>query len=351
MGDFRLRVKVNAEEETFLRPEETITRLDSRSVISTFGEERLLRRQRGGGGGKRRGFVSVMVTSVQSPKSFHCIFEAAAAGSSSSSSSSSEALSSMTAAMTSYYNSPAAEQEANLTASDFDEGLEGRVLACAFRSGTSILPGQHDWCRVVVLKVVAAEEYSVRFVDSGKTQVVHRNYLRLLRRDFANALPAQAVLCSLAGVKPRSSSWSPAVKRRFISQIKAMKGQFITLVLDSKSIGKDDSPVPLILVHANVEEVGHPPPPPHEKGEASTTATTRSRATTRSCAVKRLLCVNEMVLEVNDGVLDDAAAAGRRMEQVWKSAEQDIKHHVVKRRNYLAAFGEKRLALIKPFAI
>ena len=70
-----------------------------------------------------------------------------------------------------------------------------------------------------------------------------------------------------------------------------------------------NGPIPLILVHVNVENLGE-----------------------RQVVC---LCINEMMVQVRDGGLDDFKDRGRRMLTTWKSFQQDIKRYMIRKSNKL----------------
>ncbi|KFP84947.1 Tudor domain-containing protein 5, partial [Acanthisitta chloris] len=70
------------------------------------------------------------------------------------------------------------------------------------------------WYRVVVHRVVSDREVEVFYADYGHLQVVRKSWLRFLKCCYLK-LPAQAVPCSLARVKPVGGTWSSAATLRF----------------------------------------------------------------------------------------------------------------------------------------
>ncbi|KFP30933.1 Tudor domain-containing protein 5, partial [Colius striatus] len=81
---------------------------------------------------------------------------------------------------------------------------------------SSVQPGQlccvtvlQWWYRVVIHRVLSDQEVEVFHVDYGNLQVVKKSCLRFLKWCYLK-LPAQAIPCSLAWVKPVESVWSSA---------------------------------------------------------------------------------------------------------------------------------------------
>ncbi|NXN80729.1 TDRD5 protein, partial [Bombycilla garrulus] len=65
------------------------------------------------------------------------------------------------------------------------------------------------WYRVIIHRVVSEEEVEVFYADYGHLQVVQKSWLRFLKWHYLK-LPAQAIPCSLAWVKPVEGRWSSA---------------------------------------------------------------------------------------------------------------------------------------------
>ncbi|NWI58838.1 TDRD5 protein, partial [Calyptomena viridis] len=86
---------------------------------------------------------------------------------------------------------------------------------------SAVRPGQlccvmvsNWWYRVIIHRVISDQEVEVFYADYGHLQVVQKSRLRFLKWHFLN-LPAQAIPCSLAWVKPVEGSWSPAATLLF----------------------------------------------------------------------------------------------------------------------------------------
>ncbi|NXO67463.1 TDRD5 protein, partial [Phainopepla nitens] len=65
------------------------------------------------------------------------------------------------------------------------------------------------WYRVIIHRVVSDQEVEVFYADYGHLQVVQKSWLRFLKWHYLK-LPAQAIPCSLAWVKPVEGRWSSA---------------------------------------------------------------------------------------------------------------------------------------------
>ncbi|NXU96578.1 TDRD5 protein, partial [Cettia cetti] len=65
------------------------------------------------------------------------------------------------------------------------------------------------WYRVIIHRVVSDQEVEVFCADYGRLQIVRKSSLRFLKWHYLK-LPAQAVPCSLAWVKPVQGTWSSA---------------------------------------------------------------------------------------------------------------------------------------------
>ncbi|NXY48322.1 TDRD5 protein, partial [Ceuthmochares aereus] len=79
---------------------------------------------------------------------------------------------------------------------------------------SSVHPGQlcclnisKWWYRVIIHRVINDQEVEVFFADYGNLGIVQRSCLRFLKWCYLK-LPAQAIPCSLAWVKPMGGSWS-----------------------------------------------------------------------------------------------------------------------------------------------
>ncbi|NWX27127.1 TDRD5 protein, partial [Notiomystis cincta] len=65
------------------------------------------------------------------------------------------------------------------------------------------------WYRVVIHRVINDQEVEVFYADYGHLQIVQKSWLRFLKWHYLK-LPAQAIPCSLAWVKPVEGTWSSA---------------------------------------------------------------------------------------------------------------------------------------------
>ncbi|XP_033372408.1 tudor domain-containing protein 5 isoform X2 [Parus major] len=65
------------------------------------------------------------------------------------------------------------------------------------------------WYRVIIHRVVNDQEVEVFYADYGHLQIVQKSWLRFLKWHYLK-LPAQAIPCSLAWVKPVEGTWSSA---------------------------------------------------------------------------------------------------------------------------------------------
>ncbi|NWH95710.1 TDRD5 protein, partial [Aegithalos caudatus] len=81
---------------------------------------------------------------------------------------------------------------------------------------SSVRPGQlccvmvsKWWYRVIIHRVISEQEVEVFCADYGRLQIVHKSLLRFLKWHYLK-LPAQAIPCSLAWVKPVEGRWSNA---------------------------------------------------------------------------------------------------------------------------------------------
>ncbi|NWS94379.1 TDRD5 protein, partial [Mionectes macconnelli] len=70
------------------------------------------------------------------------------------------------------------------------------------------------WYRVIIHRVVSDQEVEVFYADYGHLQIVQKSWLRFLKWQYLK-LPAQAIPCSLAWVKPVEGAWSPAATLLF----------------------------------------------------------------------------------------------------------------------------------------
>ncbi|NWX64800.1 TDRD5 protein, partial [Promerops cafer] len=65
------------------------------------------------------------------------------------------------------------------------------------------------WYRVIIHRVISDQEVEVFYADYGHLQIVQKSWLRFLKWHYLK-LPAQAIPCSLAWVKPVEGTWSSA---------------------------------------------------------------------------------------------------------------------------------------------
>ncbi|XP_009992975.1 PREDICTED: tudor domain-containing protein 5 [Chaetura pelagica] len=86
---------------------------------------------------------------------------------------------------------------------------------------SSIQPGQlccvtvlKWWYRVIIHRVVSDQEVEVFYPDYGNLDIVRKSCLRFLKWCYLK-LPAQAIPCSLAWVKPVEGTWSSAATLLF----------------------------------------------------------------------------------------------------------------------------------------
>ncbi|XP_068879040.1 tudor domain-containing protein 5 isoform X2 [Aphelocoma coerulescens] len=70
------------------------------------------------------------------------------------------------------------------------------------------------WYRVIIHRVINDQEVEVFFADYGQLQIVQKSWLRFLKWHYLK-LPAQAIPCSLAWVKPVEGTWSSAATLLF----------------------------------------------------------------------------------------------------------------------------------------
>ncbi|NWU12892.1 TDRD5 protein, partial [Cephalopterus ornatus] len=81
------------------------------------------------------------------------------------------------------------------------------------------------WYRVIIHRVISDQEVEVFYADYGHLQIVQKSWLRFLKWHYLK-LPAQAIPCSLAWVKPVEGTWSPAATLLFknLCRIKELVG-------------------------------------------------------------------------------------------------------------------------------
>ncbi|NXK10648.1 TDRD5 protein, partial [Herpetotheres cachinnans] len=86
---------------------------------------------------------------------------------------------------------------------------------------SSVQPGQlccvmvaEWWYRVIIHRIVNDEEVEVFYPDYGNLKIVRKSWLRFLKWCYLK-LPAQAIPCSLAWVKPVEGTWSDAATLLF----------------------------------------------------------------------------------------------------------------------------------------
>ncbi|XP_072854270.2 tudor domain-containing protein 5 isoform X1 [Pogona vitticeps] len=70
------------------------------------------------------------------------------------------------------------------------------------------------WYRVIVHQVLSDQEVEVFYPDFGNMEKVQKSSLRFLKSSYAK-LPAQAIPCSLAWVKPRKDDWTISALHEF----------------------------------------------------------------------------------------------------------------------------------------
>ncbi|NXI74332.1 TDRD5 protein, partial [Anseranas semipalmata] len=86
---------------------------------------------------------------------------------------------------------------------------------------SSIQPGQlccvmisKWWYRVIIHRVISDQEVEVFYPDYGNIDIVRKSWLRFLKWCYLK-LPAQAIPCSLAWVKPMEDTWTSAATLQF----------------------------------------------------------------------------------------------------------------------------------------
>ncbi|NWS63387.1 TDRD5 protein, partial [Chunga burmeisteri] len=86
---------------------------------------------------------------------------------------------------------------------------------------SSVQPGQlccvavlKWWYRVIIHRVINDQEVEVFYPDYGNLEIVRKSWLRFLKWCYLK-LPAQAIPCSLAWVKPVEGTWSKAATLLF----------------------------------------------------------------------------------------------------------------------------------------
>ncbi|NXN96165.1 TDRD5 protein, partial [Rhinopomastus cyanomelas] len=86
---------------------------------------------------------------------------------------------------------------------------------------SSVRPGQlccvmvaNWWYRAIIHRVISDQEVEVFCADYGNLEIVQKSCLRFLKWCYLK-LPAQAIPCSLAGVKPVEGVWSSAATLLF----------------------------------------------------------------------------------------------------------------------------------------
>ncbi|RWS19789.1 Tudor domain-containing protein 5-like protein, partial [Leptotrombidium deliense] len=107
-----------------------------------------------------------------------------------------------------FYNEP--ESEAYRVPNEFI--MKGLFCATKF-------PGDNQWHRVKIARLQASDRVTVYFIDYGGLNIVHRQDLRLLKRQFFN-LKQQAIHVSLKGIKPASdgnfNKWSVQARQKVL---------------------------------------------------------------------------------------------------------------------------------------
>uniref|UniRef100_A0A803YC48 Tudor domain-containing protein 5 n=1 Tax=Meleagris gallopavo TaxID=9103 RepID=A0A803YC48_MELGA len=86
---------------------------------------------------------------------------------------------------------------------------------------SSVQPGQlccvmflQWWYRVIIHRVISDQEVEVFYPDYGNVGIVQKSWLRFLKWCYLK-LPAQAIPCSLAWVKPVEDTWSREATLQF----------------------------------------------------------------------------------------------------------------------------------------
>ena len=119
---------------------------------------------------------------------------------------------------------------------DYTEGC----LCCALFSEDNV------WYRAVVLSCDGSS-YKVRFIDYGNECTAPVKNIRMLPSSFMSQ-PPQAVQCSLHGIEPFNSEWSPEAKAFLESNTQSM-------VLAAKSHGKNGGAVILELFDSDEQSL------------------------------------------------------------------------------------------------
>ncbi|NWU91923.1 TDRD5 protein, partial [Upupa epops] len=98
---------------------------------------------------------------------------------------------------------------------------DGHVCERYAMPEASVRPGQlccvvtaNWWYRAVIHRAAGDQEVEVFYADYGNLEIVHTSRLRFLKWCYLQ-LPAQAIPCSLAGVKPAEGTWSRAATLLF----------------------------------------------------------------------------------------------------------------------------------------
>ncbi|XP_077598172.1 tudor domain-containing protein 5-like isoform X2 [Stigmatopora nigra] len=134
-----------------------------------------------------RQMKDIQLEYVQSPGRFYVTFADTA-----------DALLMVMMKMRGFYSSPSAAERYKLPWRFLRPGQ-----ACC------VMVAEHWFYRVTIQRVVSYDEVEVFLVDYGDSYVVKSDDLKFLKTCFSN-LPAQAVLSSVAGIKPTTgSTWSP----------------------------------------------------------------------------------------------------------------------------------------------
>ncbi|KFQ03052.1 Tudor domain-containing protein 5, partial [Leptosomus discolor] len=87
---------------------------------------------------------------------------------------------------------------------------------------SSVRPGQlccvmvsKRWYRVIIHRVINDQEVEVFYAYYGNLDIVQKSWLRFLKEWCYLKLPAQAIPCSLACIKPVEGTWSNAATLLF----------------------------------------------------------------------------------------------------------------------------------------